>query len=554
MKTTNKNTQRQFNTDKDNMKSLEEKYSKLEEKVLTLEEENKKLKELTEENLKLKSLVQWYEEHFKIEQTKKFGASSEKSSKNNKDEQGPVFNEAEKESRDDLEEPKEEVVLTKKTRKSYKKGFNRDSMKDIPVKEVIYKVSADNRICPNCNRELDQISEETRTEVEVIPPMVRLIKHIKEKCACRNCQNNGENTPIVKAEIPNPIIKRSVLSPSLMAFIMEQKYSQSVPLDRQKNYFQGLGIELSTQNLSNWVIKCSEDWLQLIYDRMYDYLLKEKFLHADETTCQVLNEEGKKPQSKSYMFLYLTGDFSKQIYLYEYQKSRASKHIKKFLEGFEGGLQTDGYQGYNGIDKVDQIGCFAHAKRNFVDIIKALPNGVSPVGSLAEKGRDYCDAIFHKEKTYKGLDLEERNEKRQEEIKPILDEFYSWLMEKNEEVLPKSSLGKAIKYAINQWPKLSNYINHPMAEASNNKAERGIKNFVIGRKNFMFAKSPKGADASAVVYSIITTAKANGLNPFRYLKYLFEKLPNMDTSNIDELDKLLPFSKEIPTEIKIELK
>ncbi len=136
MKTTNKNTQRQFNTDKENMKSLEEKYSKLEEKVLTLEEENKKLKELTEENLKLKSLVQWYEEHFKIEQTKKFGASSEKSSKNNKDEQGPVFNEAEKESRDDLEEPKEEVVLTKKTRKSYKKGFNRDSMKDIPKKKA----------------------------------------------------------------------------------------------------------------------------------------------------------------------------------------------------------------------------------------------------------------------------------------------------------------------------------------------------------------------------------------------------------------------------------
>ncbi len=541
MKTTNKNTSKQLNNDEKNTDSLEEKYSKLEEKLLALEEEN----------LKLKSLVDWYEEHFKIEQSKKFGASSEKS---NKDEQEVIFNEAEKESRDNIEEPKEEEVLPKNTRKSYKKGFNRASMKNIPIKVKVYKVEGVSRICPKCNNELQEMSEEIRSELVITPPTVEIVKHVKEICACRNCQNHGESTPIVKAESPNPIIKNSIVSPSLMAFIMEQKYSQSVPLDRQQKYFQGLGIELSTQNLSNWVIKGSEDWLKLIYDRMYHHILKEKFLHADETTCQVLNEEGKKPQSKSYMFLYLTGDFSKQIYLYEYQKSRAAKHIKCFLEGFEGGLQTDGYQGYNGIDKVDQIGCFAHAKRNFVDIIKALPDNVSPIGSLAEKGRDYCDAIFHKEKDYKELGLEKRHEKRQEEVKPILDEFYGWLIEQKEKVLPKSGLGKAIKYAINQWPKLSNYINHPMAEASNNKAERGIKNFVIGRKNFLFAKSPKGADASAIVYSIITTAKANGLNTFRYLEYLFEKLPNIDISNIEELDKLLPYSKEIPEEIKVEKK
>jgi hypothetical protein len=336
-----------------------------------------------------------------------------------------------------------------------------------------------------------------------------------------------------------------------MAYIMHRKYCEAVPLYRQEQQFINFGIQLSRQNLANWVMHGANNWLKLLYNRLHTYLVKEPVIHADETTMQVLAEKGKKPTSKSYMWLYSSGRYGKGIFLYEYQSSRAKKHPKTFLKEFKGYLQTDGYPGYNAVEDVTLVGCFAHARRGFTDALKALPKDAKGSRTVASEGLEFCNKLFNIEKAIKDKSYKERYETRLEKSKPILKAFLSWLNTKERQVLPKSSLGKAIKYCLNQWPKLEAFMLDGKLEISNNRAERAIKPFVIGRKNFLFSKSPKGAMASSIVYSIVETAKANGLNTFYYLNYLFEKLPNIDIENMDQLDELLPWSNSIPEECKV---
>ncbi len=223
-------------------------------------------------------------------------------------------------------------------------------------------------------------------------------------------------------------------------------------------------------------------WLKHLYNRMHGYLLKEPILHADETTMQVLNEEGKKPTSKSYMWLYTTGMYSNPIFLYEYQPSRAKKHPKKFLKGFNGFLQTDGYPGYNAVEDVTLVGCFAHARRGFTDTLKALPKDATTSKTNAEKELEFCDKLFKLEREYKKEKLtpEEIYKKRLEKTKPVLQDFLLWLKTKEKQVLPKSNLGKSINYCLNQWDKLIAFMLDGRIEISNNRAERAIKPFVIG--------------------------------------------------------------------------
>ena len=389
--------------------------------------------------------------------------------------------------------------------------------------------------------------------MKVIPAQVVVVEHVRNIYACRNCEKENITTPIIAAKMPNPVLPGSFVSPSLMAYTMHRKYSEAVPLYRQEKGYQNFGINLSRQNLANWVIHGANTWLKHLYDRMHDYLLKEPILHADETTMQVLNEEGKKPTSKSYMWLYATGMYSNPIFLYEYQPSRAKKYPKEFLKGFNGFLQTDGYPGYNAVENITLVGCFAHARRGFTDTLKALPKDATTSKTNAEEGLEFCDKLFKLEREYRKEKLtpEEIYKKRLEKTKPVLQGFLSWLKTKEKQVLPKSSLGKAINYCLNQWDKLIAFMLDGRCEISNNRAERAIKPFVIGRKNFLFSKSPRGAQASAITYSIIETAKANNLNPFYYLTYLFEKLPNIDLENIEELDQLLPWSNSIPVNCKI---
>jgi transposase len=524
MKTTDKSTIIQVNTDENIELSSEDKIALLTQQV----------EELTAQ-------LNWYEEQFRLSQHKRFGTSSEKSNSN----QLSIFNETEQEAKSSKKEPDIEEITYKRRKGKNKK---KKSFEDLPVEVIEYHLEEAEQVCPQCGNQLHVMSKEIRRELKVIPAQVKVVEHVRDVYACRTCEKENITTPVITASMPNPVLKGSFLSPSLLAYTMDAKYSQAVPLYRQEKQFKNFGIDLSRQNLANWVIHGANNWLNYLYDRMYKYLLKEDIVHADETTLQVLSEKGKAAKSKSYMWLYATGASSPPIYLYEYQPSRANEHPKKFLTGFSGFLQTDGYAGYNSVQDVTQVGCFAHARRGFTDALKALPKDSVHLKTNAEEGLNFCNRLFQIERDLKDLSVEERYQKRLEQSKPVLEAFLSWLKIKEKQTLPKSSLGKAIKYCLNQWSKLEAFLLDGRLEISNNRAERAIKPFVIGRKNFLFSKSVSGAKASAITYSIIETAKANDLVPFFYLKYLFERLPNIDIQNTDELDELLPWSQSIPEE------
>jgi hypothetical protein len=281
--------------------------------------------------------------------------------------------------------------------------------------------------------------------------------------------------------------------------------------------------------------------LEPIYDALKEMLCLCGVLHADETTLQVLQEAGKSAQSKSYMWLYRTsGDTNCPIVLYEYQPDRRAVHPKLFLKNFNGYLHADGYDGYHDLsDNIKVVGCFAHARRKFDEAIKGLSKK-DQTNSTAMIGKRFCDTLFSLERDFADMTADERFRKRQELSKPVFDEFYKWVDTLNPP--PKTGLYTAIVYVRNQREYLGRYLEDGRLEISNNRAERSIKPFVIGRKNWLFANTPRGAKASAILYSIIETAKENGLNPYEYLTFIFKNAPNWDIrNNVNNLERLIPW-------------
>lgn len=508
-------------------------------KALSLEQENDLLKQKNEE---LEAKVKFYEEQFRLSQHQKYGSSSEKTDSN----QLNFFNEAEKLSAQTAEEPvMEEVLVNRKNKRSK----SRKTYEDLPIEEVYYTLAEDEKTCPNCDHELHEMKTEVRKELKIIPAQVKVVHHIKQVYACRYCDEQGTGGTIITAPMPKPVLEGSMVSPSLLAFIMERKYNQALPLYRQEQSFVNFGIDISRQNMASWIIHGANTWLNLLYERMHFHLKQESVIHADESPLQVLDE---KKNAKNYMWLYASAKTGKnRMYLYDYQPSRSKKNPKAFLADFNGYLQTDGYAGYNAVGNVIQVGCFAHARRKFTDAIKALPKDADVSATKANEGLAFCNRIYHLEKQFKEMEPEKRYKERLEKTQPVLDAYAIWLNEQKSKTLPKSKLGEAIGYSLNQWDKLIAFMKDGRIAVDNNIAERAIKPFVIGRKNYLFSKSPKGAKASAMSYSIIETAKANNLNPFMYLTYLFEQLPNIDVENLDELDALLAWSNSIPDEIRI---
>lgn len=519
-----------------------------------LQAENAMLKA---ENAELKTLVRYYEEQFRLNQHRRFGASSEKSRFDRDGEydidQLSLFNEAEVESNPDASEP--EIIEVEKHCRKAKRSSSDRIPEDLPVEVVEHTLPEEQRVCPECGETMHAFGHNCRRELKVIPAQVVVVEHRQEVYACRNCEKNNDHVPIEKAPVPEPVIKGSFASPELIAYIIVCKFVLGLPLYRQEQEFARNGIMLSRQTMSNWMIRCTEDWLELIYEHMKAQLLMQAVLHADETTLQVLREPGKTAQSKSYMWLYRTsGDAEHPIVLYEYQTNRKSQHPAAFLAGFEGYLHADGYDGYHKLPtNIVVVGCWAHVRRKFDEALKALPEKDREVNrcggnSNPMRGKRYCDRLFDIEREISDLSTQERYLKRQELAKPVLDEFYAWAETLN--VIPKSGLGKAVHYALSQRNYLDNYLLDGRLEISNNRAERSIKPFVIGRKNWLFANTPKGAKASSIIYSIVETAKENGLKPFEYLTFLLKSLPNATTGMIDSL---LPWSAAVPDICKMPL-
>ena len=449
-----------------------------------------------------------------------------------------IFDEPENEATPKKPEPSvEEITYTRRKRI----GKRDDDFSALPVETVEHALPEEERICPECGEPMHVMGHETRRELEIIPAQVRVKKHIQKVYSCRRCERHGTSVPVTRAPMPEAVIKGSVASASSVAHIMVQKYMNAMPLYRQEGVFLQEGFSLSRQTMANWLIRCSTDWLEPLYERMKEYLLREEVLHADETVLQVLREPGRASRQQSYMWLYRTsGGTRTPVVLYEYQPTRSSSHPKKFLSGFHGYLHTDGYPGYHSLPDIRVVGCWAHARRKFDEAIKSAPPDERK-DLPSRKGLAFCARLFLLEREYKRLSPERRYEERLKRSKPVSDDFFTWAAGVN--ALPKSALGKAVNYALEQKTYLERVFLDGRLELSNNRAERSIKPFVIGQKNWLFSCSPKGAKASAVIYSIMETAKENGLKVFAYLKHVFETMPNLPTGRYNEL---LPWSKALP--------
>jgi transposase len=491
---------------------------------------------LTTKNEQLEAKVRWFEEQFHLAQHKQFGASSERSVK----EQRNLFNEAEAIAEDG---PAEEEICQTITYERKKPG-RKPIPKDLPMERIEYRLSEEERICEVCNNLMHEMSEELRHEVKLVPAQVKIVQHARIVYGCRNCEKNEIEVPIKTAKAPRPVIEKGLASPSALAYVMTMKFVDGVPLYRQEQHYARLGIDLSRGVLSNWVLKGSE-WLKPIYERAKQKLLEQGILHADETTLQVLKEPGRAAESQSYMWLYRTGNQSPPIVLYEYQQTRSGEHPRNFLKGFKGYLHADGYAGYHDIADVTLCGCWAHLRRKFTEALKGLPPKKRSSGSRALEALDRINRLFAIERELKRCTPEERLFGRNQKSRPVVGEFRKWLEDILPGVMPKSLFGTAVNYGLNQWTKLVRFLEDGRIELDNNRAERSIKPFVIGRKNWLFCNTPKGARASAVIFSIIETAKENGLNPYAYLNYLFEQLPNLESRDDSTIDQLLPWNVKL---------
>jgi len=490
----------------------------------------------------LEALVKFYEGQFRLAKHRQFGASSEKSEYD----QINLFNEAEATA--DVNVPEPELTEIKRHFRKRKRLINDVLPEDIPVEIVEHDLPTEEQVCPECGGDLHVMGREKRRELVIVPAQVKIREHIRKVYACRDCEKDECGVPILKAPMDEPVIKGSFASPEAIAHIMCQKFVMGAPLYRQEKDWKRQGIMLSRQTMSNWLIKATEDWLEPIYDAFREILLSYDVLHADETTLQVLHEPGKTAQSKSYMWLYRTSGYNQYnakvkfpIVLYEYQPSRRAKHPETFLKGWSGFLHADGYDGYHALpENVTVVGCLSHARRKWDEALKSLPEK-DRGGSNVLRGKRYCDKLFELERQFADLTPTERLTKRQELSKPVFDEFFAWIV--SLDALPKTPIGIAANYMLGQHKYLQAYLLDGRLEISNNRAERSIKPFVIDRKNFLFSNSPRGAKASAVMFSIIETAKECGLNPFAYLSYIFKNAPNWDVrNNINFLDLLMPYS------------
>ena len=383
-----------------------------------------------------------------------YGQSSEKSKyvlgeENN---QISLFNEAEAESNSKAPEPSK-VAVTEHIRKA--KRTKEELAANVPVVEILCELDEEKRGCEICDGKMRILGKETvREELEIIPAQVRLLRYIRCSYVCERCEKETGEATIVKAPTPAPVIKRSLASASTVAHVMHQKYVNGMPLYRQEKDWANQGLTLSRATLANWIIRSANDWLVPLWERMKSHLLQQAVVHADETVIQVLKEEGKKPSSESRMWVYCSGDTgTAPVVLFEYQPTRSGEHARRFLEGFHGWLQTDGYAGYNKVLDVTRCGCWAHLRRKHQE---AMPKNGLVKGSTAAVGFDYCNQLFSIERDLEQLTPENRKLQRQERSKPVLEAYWSWLETVN--VLKGSKLADAITYSVNQRTLLSAFL------------------------------------------------------------------------------------------------
>ncbi|MDY0120247.1 MAG: IS66 family transposase [Clostridia bacterium] len=473
---------------------------------------------------------------------KLYGSSSEKLPMHGQlvmDEVARLFNEVEMVEEEELSE-----AYTAPKRRKTKKGHKlTDVFGALQPVDVIHRLSDEERCCTTCGHELSVLGiRHNRFEVEFIPAKVNLLDIQQETCTCPNCSKERGETVFVEPHVPEPVIQHSYASPSSVAHVMYQKYVQALPLDRQVKDWKAMGVTLDRGTLSSWVNKATHEWLLPLMVEFKQKLDVEPVLHADETPVQVLREPDRPNEAKSYMWVLANGSEAHHpIRYFEYGPGRGQSVAERLLLDFKGYLVTDDYSGYNRLPHATRCSCWAHVRRKF-EAVSRLKREKGTTG-IADRALRFIGDLFMLERTLSVMTADARREARLKEAVPLLQDFWSFVEENAPQVLPRTMLGNAFQYAINNRSRLMTFLEDGRIPITNERAENAIRPFAVGRKNWLFAGSPTGAITSACVYSLVETAKANALDPFLYLRTLFEEIPGSDyRSNSDTMERLMPWS------------
>ena len=401
-------------------------------------------------------------------------------------------------------ETEEKVGIEAHTRK---KAGRKPLPESLPRVEVVHDIAEEEKVC-DCGAAVERIGEEVSEKLDIIPAIIRVIRHIRPKYGCRSCEGVEDDGPTIKiAPVPAQIIPKGIASAGLLAHILTGKFADALPFYRQEKQFARLGVEIGRATMCNWSMKAAEACKPLL-ELLSEEIRSGPLINIDETTVQVLNEPGRSPITKSYMWIFRGGNRYNPSLVYRYAPTRSGNIAASFIKHYEGVVQTDGYVGYNFLDTNESImhlGCWAHVRRKFMDAAKAGSSKSKKSGSV-DVALHYIRKLYGIEKRAKvrKLDVEQLVALRQEEAKPLLTKFRKWLEKKSLHVVPKSLLGKAVSYSLDQWPQLVGYLDVGYATPDNNLAENAIRPFVVGRKNWLFAGTPEGAEASAAIYSLLS--------------------------------------------------
>ena len=513
------------------------------------------------ENDELKMRIRDYEEQLMTAKRKKFVQKSEPTP-----DQLSFFNEAESEANPEQPEPAlEKVRPSRKTKngkpkKKKEKGARDKMLEPLKKQRVEYSLTPEEQTCPECGGSLHVMKKQVRNELVLIPARVEVRQSVIYSYACRRCENEGTGSPVIRCDAPPLLFDGSLVSPSLAAHIICRKYENRDPLQKISADFQMRGLKLSKQTLANWMCRLSEKYFVPMVNRYQAELKKQPVIHADETELQVLREPGRTAQQKSRMWVFCCGSPSPEekdsepvIRQYVYHETRKKEVVLNYLKGYEGYLQSDGYSAYHCLSpKIIEVGCMAHVRRKYYDAVMLLPENARKSKAGPVTGLEYCNKLIALDQERKKLGtVEERKEFKEKKMKPVMKKFFDWA---EKECLSPCSDGKkyrdALKYTTSQKEYLNNYLLDGRLEFTNNIAERAIRPFVLGRKNWLFSNTPRGADASAALYSVVETARANGLKPEEYITWALESMRGKDPDKIIS-DDLLRWSDRIPEECRL---
>jgi transposase len=492
--------------------------------------------DLEKENQIKQTHIKFLEGRIRLLQNELFGRKTEKRPAPESDQhQLLLFNEAETQIVSEV--PEETIAVPAHTRK--KRG-RKPLPKDLPRIDVIHDLTDEEKVC-GCGCEMSRCGEEVTEKLDIVPAKMEVIRHIRYKYACKHCEGVDSDGPTVTiAPVPVQFIPKGIATPGLVAHILTAKFEDALPFYRQEKIFARLGVEIPRPSMCGWAIKAAEH-CQPILSLLHNEIRSGPLINIDETPVQVMNEPGRSNTAKSYMWVFRGGAPDHPVLVYQYHPTRAGHVPGEFLKKYQGYIQTDGYTGYDALGRrpgIYHVGCWAHARRKFMDVIKAGAGGGKK--GHADTALDYIGKLYAVEKSARADNLTANQivALRREKSEPVLSEFNIFLEALSQRTPPKGLLGKAVSYTLKQWNLLVRYLENGHITPDNNMAENAIRPFVLGRKNWLFSGHPNGAHASAALFSLIETAKANGLKPYFYLRYLFSRLPLASTES--DYKALLP--------------